>query len=560
MNFKEIEFPAMLYITTDMKKTGFAISLFLLTGLSIMAQDTLKRRTVDITSTYKPVLREAAKINFNATPPTVDEAIPVLQYNIPNQNLLFSYQPGTLKPLALQIDSGGVWDNSNYAKVGFGNLTTPYLQTGFSFGDGKTVGLNIYAKHVSSKGKINFQNFSNTKVALDGFMRTENNLEWNARLATQQDKFNKYGFLPSTLILLKDSIKQNFQTYSGKLSMHNIIPTGFGLTYRPALKIDIFNDDIKNSESNTVLDLPLQKTIGKAFAVNLGVTFDLTRYKPENNTAITNSLYYISPSIHFKTPNFLIEAGIRPSWDNKNFTVFPNIMAEISSSDQRFTFQAGWTGYLRKTSYQYLASQNPWVWAPDFLKNTSVDERYAGFKGTAGDHFNYSAKVGFSALKNQPLFVNDIGDGKSFRVVNESEMKVLHFDAEIGVTNQEKFSFIAGLKFNQYSELKDNAKAWGLLPLELKGALSLQVLKDLWLKSDVFMWSGPQIRTLLGSPAKLNGAVDLNAGLEFRITKNLNLWLQTNNILNKEYQRWNQYNVYGFNFVGGIVYSFAQKN
>jgi outer membrane cobalamin receptor len=90
--------------------------------------------------------------------------------------------------------------------------------------------------------------------------------------------------------------------------------------------------------------------------------------------------------------------------------------------------------------------------------------------------------------------------------------------------------------------------------------MSIQVLKDMWFKSDVFMWSGPQIKTFPGNSAKLSGTVDLNAGLEFRVTKSLNLWLQTNNIFNNEYQRWNQYNVYGFNFVGGIVYSFAQKN
>ena len=54
-------------------------------------------------------------------------------------------------------------------------------------------------------------------------------------------------------------------------------------------------------------------------------------------------------------------------------------------------------------------------------------------------------------------------------------------------------------------------------------------------------------------------AFDLNAGAEFRITKNFNLWLQMNNIFNNKYERWNQYQVFGFNILGGIVYSFAQK-
>ena len=125
-------------------------------AFSVQAQDTTKRRSVDITSAFKPVLRESAKINFNASPPTADTAKPKLQYDIPSPNLLFAYQPGSLKPLALQVDTIGKWDNNNYIKAGFGSLKTPYIQAGFAFGDGSTAGANIYAKHVSSQGKREF--------------------------------------------------------------------------------------------------------------------------------------------------------------------------------------------------------------------------------------------------------------------------------------------------------------------------------------------------------------------------------------------------------------------
>jgi len=339
--------------------------------------------------------------------------------------------------------------------------------------------------------------------------------------------------------------------------------TEFGLTYWPEVKIDVFTDYLKNSESNTVLNLPLQKTLGKEFAVNLGITFDLTRLSPKNKSALNNTMYYISPALLYKTAKINAQAGIRPSWDNKTFKMFPNILADITTQDKRFTFQLGWTGYIRKTTYQYLASQNPWLWLPSSFKNTKIEERFAGFKGSAGEHFSYSAKVGFNKLNDQPLFVNDTTTGlggKSFRVVNEREIKVVNFGGEFGYAIHEKLSLIAGLTYNQYSGLKDNAKAWGLVPLELKAAFRLQVIKDLWLKTDWFAWSGAQYRKKDGSAGKLDGANDLNAGLEFKIKKNISLWTQFNNIFNKEYQRWNQYPVYGFNFTGGVVFSFDQKN
>src|SRR5258705_12880815 len=79
-------------------------------GISYSQQDTTKKKgTVDITSAFKPVLKESAKINFNASPAVNDTTKPRLNYDIPNQNLLFGYTPGSLRPLALDIDSGGFW-------------------------------------------------------------------------------------------------------------------------------------------------------------------------------------------------------------------------------------------------------------------------------------------------------------------------------------------------------------------------------------------------------------------------------------------------------------------
>lgn len=527
-------------------------------------KDTTKGKSVDIRSAFKPVLREAAKINFNATPPAADTTKPVLKYEIPNQNLALAFTPGTLKPLALNIDSGGKWDNSSYIKAGFGSLRTPYIQAGFSFGDGTTAGANIYAKHVSSQGKREYQDFTNTQVKLSGFYKTAGNHEWNASIGMKQDRTYKYGYEPQTLSFTKDSLKQNFQTIAARVGMHNINKTEFGLTYAPEVKIDVFTDNLKNNESNTVVNLPLEKSVGKTFAVNLGLTFDLTRLSPKDKTAFNNTIYYVSPSVLFKTPKVNLQAGIRPSWDNKTFKMFPNVLAEVGTEDQRFFVNVGWTGYIRKTTYQYLASQNPWLWLPTTFKNSWIEERFLGLKGSVGDHFTYSAKAGFNKITNQPLFVNDTTSGlgaKSFLVVNEPRINVLHIGGQLGYTVQEKFSLIAGWNFNQYTGLKEHKRAWGLIPLELNAAMRVQVIKDLWLKADVFGWTGPQYRKADGvDNGKLKGALDLNAGLEFKITKNLNLWTQFNNITNQEYQRWNQYQVYGFNFVGGVVFSFDQKN
>ncbi len=539
--------------------SGFGILSF---SISFAQEDTLKKgKVVDITSAFKPVIKESAKINFNASPAANDTTKPRLTYDIPNQNLLFAYQPGSLRPLALDIDSGGAWDVSSYIKAGFGSLKTPFVQAGFSFGDGETAGINIYAQHVSSEGKIDYQDFRNTKVDLKGFLKTTKNLEWNARLGMKQERYYKFGFQPSTLVFPKDTLLQQFQTWTGGIGVHNIEKTEFGISYAPEILINVFNDERGNNESNTYLNVPMQKTVGKNFAVNLTATFDLTKYKPDNSPSVDNTFYYLSPSLEVKTSRVIAHLGIRPSWDNKNFKLFPNVTGEFSTEDKRFIFQAGWSGYIRKTSYQTLAGINPFIMQPSALKNTWVEERYAGFKGSIGDHFTYNTKLGFHKYKNQPLFIQPgYGtDGKTFGVVYETQMKALNYSSEFGYTVHEKFSILAGLNLYKFTALKTYDKAYGLVPMELKSAVRVQVMKDLWIKSDLFVWQGPKYMTPTGGSAQLKGSIDLNAGVEFRITKNLNLWTQFNNVLNKEYQRWNQYRSYGFNFLGGIIFAFDQK-
>jgi hypothetical protein len=529
-------------------------------SVSVKAQDTTRKRTVQVTSQFKPVLKNAAKINLNASPPTADTTRPRLQYQIPNQNLQFVYQPGMLKPLALDIDTGGRWNNESYVKAGYGSFKTPYLQAGLSIGDGKTVGVNGYAKHTSSEGKLPFQKYSATEFDAAAFFQTAKSLEWNARFGAEQNTFYKYGFEPSTLLFTDDSLKVRYQTWRARLGFHNLNQTQFGISYAPEIKVDAFRDRFNNSESNSFIYLPIKKAVGKVFEVDAAAEVSLSQYKPDGKSKIKNNYVSLSPTILFKTPNVSLHAGLKPSWDNGEFILYPNVMGEIGTEDKRFSIQLGWTGYLRNSGYQYVAGSNPWIWAPQTVMNTRIEERYAGVKGAVGDHFSFSAKMAYNKLNNQPLFLNSLKNGgKSFEIIYEPEMDQFQLGGEMGLTFGEQFSLISNLSINKYRKLEVNDKAWGLLPLEFTTKMRIQVLKDLFVTSDLFAFDGPWYQKSDGDAKQMDGALDLSAGAEFKILKNVKLWAQFNNIFNKEYQRWNQYPVYGFGFLGGVVFSFAQK-
>lgn len=521
-------------------------------------KDSLPPRTVTVTSAFQPTLKPTSKINFSAASPLPDTLRNVLPYNVPAQNLSFSYQSPALKPLAANIDTALHWENSGYIKVGYGNYTTPYVEAAASMGDGVRSVINLRGFYTSSTStERDFQQFNKTGLEGIGIFNTQNNKnEWTGKLFYNNNTQYQYGFQPDTLVFSKDELRQSFTTFGGAVALRNKTDNAAGVNYNPGASLSIFNDNHGANEANFVFKAPVSKSFGKIFAFDISLTGDITTYKSDTS-AIDNNLYYLTPALEFKTPNFKVTAGIIPSWDNSIFAMLPNFCAEAKVNEEKFIVQAGWIGYFNKTNYQTLAAFNPWLQQPSFLLNTRIKELYAGFKGSAGSHVTYDARVSYLQFNNQPLFVNDTVTGRSFILVNEPQMKAIRIHGEIGYTVQEKFSLLAGATYNQYSALEQNPKAWGLLPLEVNASLRWQVLKDFIVKSDLFFWDGAQYRFKDMSSGKLDPAFDVNAGVEFKVAPKLNAWVQMNNIFNNKYERWKQYPVLGFNVLAGITYNFG---
>ncbi len=537
-----------------------AIIVFIIvSATSVQAQrNDSTKKTVVVTSSYKPSLKPAAKINFNAAAPVLDSSKPILNYNVPSQNLFFSYQPVALKPMALAVDTSLDWQNYNYIKAGFGNFKTPFVQAGLSFGDGRGSVISVKTQHISSKGNLPFQQYSKSGANVMGVMSNEGNSEWRGDIGFDNSTQYWYGFQPATLNFSKDDLKQTFTTFKTKIGVKNKNKNSFGVDYNPSVSLNLFGDNRSGKETSFLLDAPITKTVAEDFGIRVGLVADVTSYKRGAGQTIKNNLYYITPTLIIKKPNVNVDAGVTPSWDNKAFKLLPNINIAYKPEQVPFALQGGWLGYFQKNTFQSLANFNAWVFQPTNLLNTRISEQYAGFKGSAGNHFTFNTRVSALKFTNAALFVNDSIDGKTFDVLYEPSMKAIRLHGEVGYTVQDKFSLLGSVNITKYRALQVNEKAWGLLPLEATAAVRWQILKDLQWKTDLFFWDGTQSRDKAKNSHKLKAAFDLSTGLEFTVMPKLSLWAQFNNLLNNRYQRWNQYEVLGFNVLGGIVYQFNQ--
>jgi hypothetical protein len=535
----------------------FALFAFFLHSAA-RAQDTTKRKTINITSTFKPALKNTSKLNFNADAPLIDTTRPILTYNLPMQFLSLTYQPMGLNPVALPADSIKTWNNDNYIKVGVGNIHLPFAQAGLSFGDRKTSFFNVFAEGYASKGSLADQQNNLFDASVSGTIKAANNLEWDGSLGFKGEDYYLYGFQPDTLPFAKGQLLQQFLTFDGRIGLRNTVPTAYGLTYNPNFRITAFgeNSSPRASEADMVLNLPLQKTLNENFDIDLGFTADITRYS-FNGLNINNNLYLVSPAVVYHSDNIALHLEMTPSWDQSAFHLLPNFRADYTTDDKKFTLFASLDGYYDKGSFKRFAGINPWLFEPDNLLNTRVTEFFGGFKGSLTEHISYLAKVGFSESRNMPLFLNDSLDGKNFQIVYEDKLETFTVHGELSYQQGENFNITAALTLNNFHTTSQQ-KAWGLLPTEFTTSFHWQIIKDLWLKADLWAFEGGYFRNIYNVVASGNGGIDVNAGVEFRLTRQLNLWLQMNNLLNDKYQRWNQYSVYGFNILGGVIFSFGR--
>lgn len=508
-----------------------------------------------VTSGFTPSLKPASKINFSSTTalPT-PEKVP-LNYNVPAQNLTFTYNPAFIRPLAVNIDTGSVWRNSHFVKLGYGNYSTPYLEGGFSFGDGYHSAVTLHAKHTSSKGDLPLQEFGKTNIEASGVFAFGENNELDARAYYGGSNQYTYGGLLPDISYDKDSLRRRYHDIGIKVGLSNKFKNTTAVDYHPTIAIDAFGDNNSGRESTLSIDVPVEKRLNETFKAKLGVGIDVSSLKTDT-TSFSNNLVTIKPSIEINQPNFKMNIGVIPAFYNGDFNLMPNIELEAKLRDERFIAQAGWKGYYLKNTYRSLTTFNPWIKLPTDFDYTRTTEIYGGFKGAAGDHFTYNASVAYLQNKGLPLFLNEL-DGNQFDVLSDT-VDNLRFHGEIGFNAKQSFSLLAGVTLNNYSKIGRNAQVWGYSPIELNGSLRWNIVKSVLLKSDIDIWTGSYYQDAAGEPKKLSGAVDLNIGAEVDIIRNVSLWLQVNNLLNNKYQRWNEYRTIGANIMGGVIFNFGQ--
>lgn len=534
-----------------------SLAMLLLPVTVIAQRDTTRQPSVEIISTYKPVIRNAAKINLSGTQLNADTTRRVAAYNIPVQQLFYAHQPVQLNALAIDTDAEVKAGDRYYLKAGFGNLSTPYIKAAAVFGDEKTKLLNLYADHRSSNGPIEHQDFSNTSVRGVGTIISEG-YSFNLAAGIDLERYNLYGYNHQLHNPDKDLIKQNYQTISLQAGMENSKPGPWNIDYKPIVKFSHFTLADQLSETTFGVKVPVQRKFGNSVTASFAAEVDYTRFasKITGEESFNNTVISLSPGVRYFADGAYIHAGVTPTFHNGKSDMLPNVYFEIKL-EGRHTLQGGWIGSLNKNTVQNLSEINPFIRGPFNNFNSKETEFYIGARASLGSHFNVGGKVAWINYKNALLFTNDtISITNHFNARIEEKMNNLRVSGNASYILEDKLTVTANFALNAYTNFNTFRRAWNMLPFELSGSATYNLMKKLQVKGSIYTYGGPRTYDKENGSFRMKGGTDLSAGAAYSINKQFSLWMDVNNILNNKYSRWNNYPVYGINVLGGIIVRF----
>lgn len=518
-------------------------------------EEDLPGQNITVVSEIKPILADARKIGLNPELPAVNDQPIKVEYDVPTRMLKVPYVAPEVRPLATRPDKVEQLKNV-YAKVGFGNYLTPYLDLYVNSGrsskyDNRDNETNLAARvnYISSNGPLPDQQFSDlrTKLMGDFFI---NNFALHAFGGYDRHAIRFYGYNPEVDTLI--SAQDNGQTYNfmyGGLRFNNTEKTYYDLDYDGTFRVNYLTDRLNQNEINPVADFMIGKRYDDNLAkVRLGI--DHTTFTSDTSR---QNLTIISarPSYRVQNDNWFADLGVNVGADEDGFYVFPDVLFERELVDELVVFHAGFTGEVLKNNYRTLSDRNPFLNQNPLLRNSRELQVKAGVRGAPIRGGSYNAQVSYSNVNFLPLFVTDSVAVNRFNTVYDTSTNILNLHFEVGYSFGEKVRVLAAIDFFSY-DLKNNAQAWHLPTIKSSLLLRYQITDKLQAEADIFLFNRMFALSPEGIENQLPGVADINLGASYQVNESFHVFLDVNNIAAANYQRYYNFPSLGLNAIGGI--------
>ena len=560
----------------------FWIIIFLCAAQAGYAQRTLEEQ-INVVRAYRPVLADAVKIKKNPELSDTNQVRPRLNYLVTDEKLSDNTNPGPVPAQQPGAVTNGLIPFL-YGKAGAGNLGGVLAEIYFNNKQDENNQYGLFLQHNSAKGDFDYQQYSRTGVGGFGKFNVGPRASLNVNAAYRQRGNHIMspppgpvigpGF-PDPLPAAGDTstIKQNFNLLEGEVEIANLRSTSSDFVYGLKLGGYTLSDEFETKENNFYLTALIGKQLG-TFSINLAGNIDMTNLEmPASGggeaSSVKNPIYRFQPYILFKNGSITFKGGINLvgiSDDNafagidKKMFLFPDLSIDFQLIPDYLALFGGVGGDVVKNTVKDFSEQNAYM--RNFTGLGNSREKYNAFGGIRG---SFSSSVGFKAqfeyanVDYQNFIINDTLNTREFAVYQSGENgKRTTFNAELNVRYSEAFRLNMGVWSYKYED-DFIQRAWNVPSLKLYLSPTFNYRDKLFLTADLF-YVGERNAYLGNTGAGTNYQVldpyaELNFGATYKINTNFGIFLNANNILNKEYQRFLNYRGLGFNMIGGLTFS-----
>ena len=554
---------------------SYSLTVLLIFTLSLNSSGQSKNEEVTIIAPYIPTIGNASKIPTRPEVTPEEEQSQTFEYDYVTRNVETTLELDPIEPLKYSIgDDQQLY--RNFAKIGFGNYLTPYFDFMASSLQSEKYQVGARLKHLSSQGKIKEyppSAYSHSLIDVYGKTFTKTHT-FAADLGYNHDVVHYYGFRPDSfpdVEFTKDDLRQRFQHIHGNVELSSNYREKYNLNHKFSLGLHYYSDlyDTRESEISFMIGLDKafktgNKDFSHSFALDFGI--DALGYRDSVNSS-SPFFIPIHPVYRFAFSQYRFEAGLRiemaspgnEAGSSFNFDVFPVLKAEVIVIENELKAFAEITGNRTVNSFRSLTQTNPFIISTPQILYTDEQIKVGG--GITGNYngLNFTADAYYSYFNDMPLFVTDtsLELQNQFDIIYDN-MNLLKVRASLGYVKINGLT--AKLQATYFNYIpKNEEKAWQLPNYEIELDAGYTIQEKYTIRASVLALGSKYAKTYQAEEIlakKMKGGLDLGAGFEYQINRMVAAYVDVNNILNQNYQRWYEYPVQGILVMAGAKISF----
>ena len=539
-------------------KMGVYVFISLFSSMAYSQKKATKKEVISITSSFKPSIIKTGKIEFYAAPPVKDDASFSFNY-IPSHGANITTMTGfSVKPLAMvtevkKVDSAGL-----FAKVGYGNIQNPFVQLAYQSAH-KSSDYSIWVDHISAKGKLKDQQFGNSSLGFSFQNKINQSQKIFVSGGYDLSGYRLYGFDHSLFAFQKNVLLQRFNNASVGAVFSQLLGEENKTSIAPQIKFNFFSTNKSANEFSTNIKLPVEYLLKENLNLIIQPNLEMLLYSNRKDSSKLYSLFQVPLKASYFSKNYKIEAGIVSAIKKDRLSILPDLNVNYNIGTSDLSLVAKIKSSISFNSAHELYALNPFISSPDSLEVLTQSSYAAGVHWANRKGLELTLTAGYTNFKNLPLFVNTGISGKDMKAVTESSLEAITINGSMDYVFSEKFKANSTTEIFIFQGQKKFNAAYGFIPIKVQVGASWIPISPLKLRTNVNFWAGHKAGYEFKPDVRLKDFIDINLGVDYKLSKKWAIWLDLNNIANSSYQRWNQYNSFGFNMVGGFRYSFLKS-